>query len=196
MPDTQPPATVIMAQIGRPQGLHGELRATSFTADPLALADYGDLTDATGRTHRITAIRPMGKGVAIKLAGITNRTAAEALNGVELLLPRAALPALDDEDDFYQADLIGLDAFDAETATDGARMLLGKVTAVHNFGAGDMLELRLVSGKTVFVPFTKAAVPDVSIRNGNVTIDPQAAGLTGDDEAAEHEADDGTAPEA
>ena len=170
---------VVMAQIGRAHGLKGEVHAQSFTADPLALTDYGDLSDAKGRIYKIAGMRSQGTGLVLRLAEITTREAAEALNGVELLLPRDALPAPEDEDDFYYADLTGLDAFDA------AGDILGKVLAVHNFGAGDMLELRLANGKSVFVPFTKAAVPIVSVKTGTVTIDVEAAGLLNTDEAPE-----------
>ena len=166
---------VVMAQIGRAHGLKGEVHAQSFTADPLALTDYGDLTDAKGRVFKITAMRPQGTGLVLRLGGVTTREAAEALNGVELLLPRDALPDTDDEDDFYHADLIGLDAVSTTGET------LGKVLAVHNFGAGDMLEVRVASGKAVFVPFTKAAVPAVSIKSGTVTLDLEAAGLLSDE---------------
>ncbi|MGL4405520.1 MAG: ribosome maturation factor RimM [Notoacmeibacter sp.] len=166
---------VVMAKIGRAHGLKGEVHAQSFTSDPLALTDYGDLTDANGRVFKIAALREQGSGLVLRLQGITTREAAEALNGVELLLSRDALPETDDEDDFYYADLIGLGAVTINNEA------LGKVLAVHNFGAGDMLELRLVSGKSVFVPFTKAAVPTVSIQAGTVTIDEEAAGLLSDD---------------
>ena len=162
---------VVMAQIGRAHGLKGEVHAQSFTADPLALTDYGDLVDAKGRVFKIAAMRPQGTGLVLRLAGVSTREAAEALNGVELLLPREALPDTEDDDDFYYTDLMGLDAVSPAGET------LGKVITVHNFGAGDMLELRLVSGKAVFVPFTKAAVPTVSVKSGTVTIDPEAAGL-------------------
>ena len=100
-------------------------------------------------------------------------------------MPRDVLPATEDEDDFYHADLIGLDAI----GLDGAA--LGKILAVHNFGAGDMLEVRLVSGKQVFVPFTKAAVPEVSVKSGSVTLDAEAAGLLTLDETAESGEDQG-----
>jgi 16S rRNA processing protein RimM len=166
---------VVMAQIGRAHGLKGEVHAQSFTADPLALTDYGDLTDAKGRVFKIAAMRAQGTGLVLRLAGVTTREAAEALNGVELLLPRDALPETEDDDDFYHTDLIGLNAVSTESET------LGKILAVHNFGAGDMLEMRLNSGKSVFVPFTKAAVPTVSVKSGTVTLDPEAAGLIADE---------------
>lgn len=170
---------VVMAQIGRAHGLKGEVHAQSFTADPLALTDYGDLTDSKGRVFKIAAIRAQGTGLVLRLAGVTTREAAEALNGVELLLPRTALPATEDDDDFYYADLIGLDGVEASGE------VVGKILAVHNFGAGDMLEMRLVNGKSAFVPFTKAAVPHVSVNAGTVTINAEAAGLLNTDQIPE-----------
>ena len=169
---------VVMGQIGRAHGLKGEVHAVSFTADPMALADYGDLTDAKGRGFKILAARVQGSGLVLRLDEITTREAAEALNGVELLVPRNALPQTDD-DDFYHADLIGLDAVGVDDEA------LGKILAVHNFGAGDMLEMRLASGKQVYVPFTKAAVPAVSLNARTVTIDVEAAGLLTLDETPE-----------
>jgi 16S rRNA processing protein RimM len=170
---------VVMAQIGRAHGLKGEVHAQSFTADPLALTDYGDLTDAQGRVFKIAAMRLAGSGLVLRLNGVTTREAAEALNGVELLLPREALPDTGDDDDFYYADLIGLDALEK----DGEN--LGKVLAVHNFGAGDMLEVQLTNGKSVFVPFTKAAVPEVKVKTGHLIINAEAAGLLTTEEAPE-----------
>jgi 16S rRNA processing protein RimM len=171
---------VVMAILGRAHGLRGEIGARSFTADPLALGDYGALSTKDKRTFEIASIRVQGaasaNGVVVKLKGIEDRTAAEKLNGLELFLPRSALPEPDDDDDFYHADLIGLRAINASDAA------LGTILAVHNFGAGDMLELRLVSGAEVYVPFTKAAVPTVSIKAGHIILDEQAAGLVADAE--------------
>ena len=183
--NTITPSMVVMGQIGRAHGLKGEVHAMSFTADPMALIDYGDLSDAKGRVFKIVNARVQGNGLVLRLNGVTTREAAEALNGVELLVPRDVLPATEDDDDFYHADLIGLDAI----GTDGAT--LGKILAVHNFGAGDMLEVRLVSGKQVFVPFTKAAVPEVSVKSGSVTLDAEAAGLLTLDETPEAGEDQG-----
>jgi 16S rRNA processing protein RimM len=174
--------TVVLAVIGRAQGLKGEMRATSHTADPLAVADYGPLRAPDGRVFTIDAVRQQqGTTVILKLRGITTREQAESLAGVELSVAREALPPVDDEDDFYHADLVGL------AAVDPAGEALGTVVAIHNFGAGDMLELRLAAGRQVFVPFTKAAVPVVSVSAGRLTIDPDAAGL--------NESDDADAPE-
>jgi 16S rRNA processing protein RimM len=171
---------VVMAILGRAHGLRGEIGARSYTADPLALGDYGPLSDAFGRSYKVEAIRIQGaaanNGVVMKLSGISDRNAAEKLNGVELLLPREKLPQPDDEDEFYHADLIGLPVRNQAGET------LGSVIALHNFGAGDMLELRLSNGAQTYVPFTKAAVPTVSIKAGHIILDEQAAGLVADAE--------------
>jgi 16S rRNA processing protein RimM len=183
---TAKPAMVVMAVLGRAKGLRGEIAAKSHTADPLALAAYGPLSDAAGRRFDIMSIRPQGNGadgqVVLALKGVTDRTAAERLNGVELLLARDALPATG-ADDFYHADLIGL----AALTGDGAK--IGTVIAVHDFGAGDMLELRLAKGGGAYIPFSKAAVPEVDVAGGRVTVDPHAAGLI-DDEDRDGEAID------
>ncbi|MET0170142.1 MAG: ribosome maturation factor RimM [Aliihoeflea sp.] len=169
---------VLMAVIGAPHGVRGEVRVKTFTGDPLALGDYGPLFDAAGKSYTILDLRPSKTVVVAKIKEVPTREAAEAANGTELFVARAALPDDLDEDEFYQTDLIGLAAVDEA----GAR--LGTVKAMHDFGAGDILELNLASGGTVLIPFTRAAVPRVSIAEGRIEIDAHAAGLIGgeDDE--------------
>ncbi|MAW89042.1 MAG: ribosome maturation factor RimM [Phyllobacteriaceae bacterium] len=177
---------VRMAVIGAPHGVRGELRVKSFTADPLAIGDYGPLHDAEGRLYEVLDVRPAKTVVVVRFKGVTTREQAEALNGVELLVARDALPDEDlEEDEFFHADLVGLDVRDG----DGKR--LGKVTALQDFGGGDLLEITLGGRKGVLIPFTMAAVPVVDVEGGFVTIEPVAAGLvdTGDE-------DDGAEPEA
>src|SRR5437763_1118237 len=136
---------VLVARIGAPQGLRGELRLWPFTADPMALKSYGPLQAADGRDFEIESLRP-GKGFLVaRLAGVNDRTAAEGLRNVDLYVPRERLPPAG-EDEFYHADLVGLDA----VAVDGAR--IGEVIAVRNFGAGDLLEVRPPNGPTVLLP--------------------------------------------
>lgn len=159
---------------GAPHGVRGELRVKSFTADPQALAGYRPLTDeAGGRRFEVAAARLLKDDMlVVRLKGVTTRDAAAALTGVGLFVPRDALPAADDEDEFYYADLVGLRA---ET-TDGAR--LGEVIAVTNFGADDLLEIRLGrSRRTVYLPFTKAVVPLVDMAGGRVVVDPPEGAL-------------------
>jgi 16S rRNA processing protein RimM len=147
-------------------GVRGAVRIKSFTAEPEAVAGYGPLEDERG--ERRFALRIVGgaKGVLIAaVAGIEDRDRAEALRGLRLYLPRAALPP-PEEEEYYHADLIGLEA----TLADGTA--LGAVRAVYDFGAGDTLEIERPSGPPVMVPFTRAAVPVVDLDAGRLVIDP------------------------
>ncbi len=148
-------------------GVRGEVRLKSFCADPGALGDYGPLTSEDGRqswTVKIT--RPVKTGFAARLSGVTTKEAADALRGTRLYAPRDALPALPD-DEFYHADLIGLEVLD----TGGAP--LGKVKAVLETGANDILELHVPGQReTVLLPFTRAVVPTVDLSAGRIIADP------------------------
>lgn len=160
---------VLMGRIGAAHGIRGEVRILSFTANPVDIAAYGPLaTSRQGFTVTIGKVRPAGNMVIASLAGISDRTAAEKLNGVELFLPRSRLPEADGEDDFYHADLIGL----AARTPDG--MQLGEVIAVPNFGAGDLLEVRRPDGNTVFFAFTRQIVPEVNLGEGYLVVMPPA----------------------
>ncbi|CDX30487.1 16S rRNA processing protein [Mesorhizobium sp. SOD10] len=167
---------VQMAVIGAAHGIKGELRVKTFTGDPLALADYGPLHAKDGRTFQITDIRPAGTVVVVRFKGVNDRNAAEDLAGTELFVDRSVLPDDGEEDEFYHADLIGLDVRD-DTG------VIGKIVAVHNFGGGDILDVTLAGRKGVLIPFTQAAVPHVSIADGFVEVDPLAAGLVDDEES-------------
>jgi len=158
---------VLMGRIGAAHGIKGQVRIQSFTQDPQAIADYGPLaTDRPGLSITVTEARPAGNVVIARLKGITDRNAAEALNGVSLFVERDRLPQNDDEDDFYHADLIGLEA----RLADGT--VLGAVVAVPNFGAGDLIEVRPSQGGTLLYPFTRAAVPQISLSGGYLVIVP------------------------
>jgi 16S rRNA processing protein RimM len=169
---------VLMARIGGAHGIRGEVRAQAFTADPLAVGDYGPLRDASGRVFEILSVKSAKSVVILKLKGVVDRDAAEALNGTELFIDRDDLPddALD-EDEFYQNDLIGLQAIDAEGKAHGS------VVAVHDFGAGIVLELEQAGRRSVMIPFSEAAVPDIDVEAGRLIVDPVAAGLVDDEEA-------------
>ncbi|RRI02643.1 ribosome maturation factor RimM [Mesorhizobium tamadayense] len=167
---------VQMAVIGAAHGIKGELRVKTFTGDPLALADYGPLHTKDGRTFQILDIRPAGTVVVVRFKGINDRNAAEALAGTELFVDRSVLPDDGEEDEFYHADLVGLEVRDDTGA-------IGRVVAVHNFGGGDILDVTLAGRKGVLIPFTQAAVPHVSIADGFVQVDPLAAGLVDDEES-------------
>jgi 16S rRNA processing protein RimM len=137
----------------------------TFTAEPENIAAYGPLSDAAGqRTFEISSARVTAKGVVARIAGIADRTAAEALAGVELHLDRDRLPAAG-EGEFYHADLVGL------TAVDPDGNLVGQVVAVQNFGAGDLIEVRLAGWKkTELIPFTEAAVPSIDLAAERVVV--------------------------
>ncbi len=158
---------VCVARIGAAHGTRGEVRLWSFTADPPAVAQFGPLESEDGRVFEIAALRP-GKGFFVaRLKNIVDRTAAERLNNVDLFVPRERLPALDAADEYYHADLIGLAMVDTEGAA------LGRVVAIQNFGAADLIEVApAAGGETVLLPFTEAVVPVVDIAGGRIVAHP------------------------
>ncbi|WP_421358623.1 ribosome maturation factor RimM [Agrobacterium rosae] len=163
---------ILMAKIGAAQGLRGEVRVSSFTDDPTALGEYGNLIAADGRVFEILEIREAKTVVIVRFRGVNDRNAAEALNGLELFIERDNLPDDDlDEDEFYYTDLEGLEAIDAEGKT------YGSVAAVHDFGAGDLLELKGAGRRPTLIPFSEAAVLEIDLEGGKILIDPLAAGL-------------------
>ena len=172
---------VRLATIGAAHGVKGEVRVKSFTADPAALGSYGPLMAEDGRRFEVERLRPAkGDMLVVKLAGIGDRTAADALNGLALYVARAALPA-PGADEFYHADLIGLTAVDAGGDT------LGTIVAVHAFGAGDVLDIKPAHGASMLVPFTRAVCPEVDIAARRIVCVPPA-GLLEDAEPEEGEA--------
>jgi len=172
---------VQLAVIGAAHGIKGEVRVKTFTEDPMALRSYGPLHAADGRVFTVAGIRPAKDVVIVRFDGVTDRNMAEVLNGEALFVDRSALPEELEEEEFYHADLIGMAAFD-ETGES-----LGRVVAVHNFGAGDLLEIRPRSGQTMMVPFTREAVPEVDLAEGTVRVDSVAAGLGGSEDAPAEE---------
>ncbi len=173
---TKDDKTVQMAVIGAPHGVKGEVRVKTFTGDPLALGDYGPLRSADGRTFTVAAIRPAKTVVVVRFREIASREAAEAVTGTELFIDRSALPDDLDDDEFYHADLIGLVVRD-ETGSS-----IGKVAAIQNFGGGDIVEVALAGRRTVMIPFTLAAIPEISVRDGFIRIDSAGAGLVEEDD--------------
>jgi 16S rRNA processing protein RimM len=148
------------------QGVRGAVRVKPFTAEPAAVAGYGPVEDEAGKRRFELRLVGQAKGVVVAtLAGIGDRNAAEALRGVRLYVPRDALPPPEKEE-WYHADLLGL----AAVLRDGTA--LGRVKAVHEFGAGDSLEIERPAAASVMVPFTRAAVPVVDVAGGRVVIDP------------------------
>ena len=163
------------------QGVRGAVRVKPFTEDPMAVGDYGLVETKDGSRRFKIEATGVAKGVVIcKLQGVTDRDVAEAMRGTERYVDRSALPEVDeDEEGYYHADLIGLEA----KGVDG--MLYGRVLSVQNFGAGDLLEIaRPEGGHTVLVPFTDDNVPVVDIEARCLTLDPPA-GLFDDGEAAD-----------
>ena len=160
-------ARICLGQIGAPHGVHGEVRLHSFTADPAAIATYGPLVTEDGRVFTIENLRPAKHALVAKLSGVADRDTAERLANTKLYVPRERLPELAEADEFYHADLIGL------RAVDTAGRECGTVVAVHNFGAGDLIELRPADGaRTELLPFDAATVPEVNIRGRTIVINP------------------------
>jgi len=140
------------------------VKAKLFTATPDALPRYGVLHTKAGRKLKITAFRPAKEGEAvIAFEGVADRNAAEALKGTELFVDRASLPGTD-EDEFYHADLIGLEVRDSEGR------VLGKVISLHNFGASDVLEFSRPDGDTVLMAFTKQTAPVINVAEGFIIV--------------------------
>jgi 16S rRNA processing protein RimM len=158
---------ICVAQIGGAHGLRGEVKLKSFTADPMAVSDYGPLTTEDGAaTFEIEAVRAAKGHLVARFRGIGDRDTAERLANVRLFVPRERLPPLA-ADEFYHTDLIGLSAVTA----DGTE--IGTVVAVHDFGAGDIVELLPPGGgTTIMLPFTAAFVPSVDIANGRIVVAP------------------------
>jgi 16S rRNA processing protein RimM len=158
---------VCVAKIGAAHGVRGEVRIFTYTQDPLAICSYGELEDQSGmRRFRVASAR-VGKGhIVARFEGIDDRNAAEKLTHLELYIPRSRLPEQKDSVTYYHADLIGL----AAETKDGER--LGEVSGIQNFGAGDLLEIRLTQDvRTVMIPFNEKFVPDVDIPGGRIVID-------------------------
>ncbi len=171
-----PENCILMGVIGRPHGVRGLLRVTSYAED---LAVYGPLSDAKGRRF---VVRPRGAGVAeiAEIVGdaevkVADRAAAERLTNTRLYVERGQLPE-PEADEFYLVDLIGM------TAVDATGLSLGTVSAVHDYGAGVSLEIARYGAPPLLVPFTRACVPDVDVGAGRLRVDPPAEIETGADQ--------------
>jgi 16S rRNA processing protein RimM len=158
---------ICVARIGAAHGIKGEVKLWSFTADPAAVADYGPLESEDGTLRfEIEAMRPAKDHLVARLSGVRDRDAAERLTNVRLYVPRERLPP-PAPDEFYHADLIGLRA----ESHDGTELAM--IVGIHDFGAGDLLELRATgASSTVLMPFTATTVPLVDIAGGRIVIDP------------------------
>ncbi len=163
-------ARICVGQIGAAHGVRGEVRLRSFTADPAAIVGYGPLQAEDGRVLEIESMRPAKDHFVATLAGIADRNAAERLANTKLYVPRDRLPEPDEPDEYYHADLIGL------AVVDRAGTSLGTVVAVHNFGAGDLIEVRRTEGKpTQLLPFDALTVPGVDLAAGRLVVQLPAA---------------------
>ena len=160
-----PLSQICVARIGAAHGVRGAVKLWTFTEDPLAVTRYGQLMTKDGaRQFEVTHLREAKGHLVATLKGIATREEAERLNGVELYVAREKLPATG-EHEYYHADLIGLAAVNA------AGEPLGRVIAIHNFGAGDIIEVAPPNGATMLLPFTNAVVPTVDLEGGRVVIE-------------------------
>ena len=149
---------ILVARVAGAFGVRGEVRLTTFTADPMTLLDYRDLRrESGGPGLTLTSARPAKGGLVGRADEIQTREQAEALRGLRLYIPRERLPATEDEDEYYLVDLIGLSVVTPEGET------LGEVRSVHDFGAGDLLEVQPSTGTSWWLPFTREAVPEVRL---------------------------------
>ncbi|HEY7458616.1 MAG TPA: ribosome maturation factor RimM [Xanthobacteraceae bacterium] len=167
------PKRIRVAKIGAAHGIRGEVRLFVDADDPRAVKKLGPLEDESGaREFRIVDLRETNGRLIARFDGVSDRNAAERLTDIELFVPRERLPKQKDANTFYQADLVGLRV---ETK-DGAP--LGTVAAIQNFGAGDLLEIRPVSGGTTFmVPFVEQFVPTVDVEGERIVVDPPEGAL-------------------
>jgi 16S rRNA processing protein RimM len=160
-----PPAQICVARIGAAHGVRGEVKLWTFTEDPLAVKRYGPLLTRDGaRQFEVAQAREAKGHLVATLKGVATREDAERLNGVELYVARDKLPVTE-EDEYYHADLIGL------AAVTPLNEPLGRVVAIHNFGAGNLIEIAPPHGATMLLPFTNAVVPSVDLAGGRVVIE-------------------------
>jgi 16S rRNA processing protein RimM len=161
---------VCVARIGAAHGVRGEVKLWSFTEDPAAVAHYGPLETQDGtRCFEIEALRAAKDHFVARIAGVSDRDAAEKLRNIELYIPRARLPKIEETDTFYHADLVGLDA----VTPDGARV--GTVHALHNFGAGDIIEIAPAGGgDPLMLPFNETTVPKIDVAARQIVVMPPA----------------------
>ena len=162
-----PADRICIAKFGAAHGVRGEIRLWPFTEEPLSVASYGPLQTADGkRRFEIASLRAAKDHLVVRIKGVDTRNDAETLNGLELFVARDKLPATADGE-FYHADLIGLAAVTADDRP------LGRIVAVHNFGAGDIIEIASGNGsETKLLPFTDAVVPTVDLANARAVIVP------------------------
>lgn len=156
---------VLIARFGAPHGVRGDIKLWSFTEDPLAVAVYAPLEATDGRVFELESVRTQKDFLVARVCGVSDRDAAERLRNLELYVRRDRLPSIDEDESWYISDLIGLAAQD----TNG--VAVGEVTAVHNFGAGDVVEIApAAGGPTLMLPFTGDTVPEVHVSAGRIVV--------------------------
>ena len=155
-----------VARIGAAHGVRGEVKLWTFTQDPLAVADYGPLeTEDGARRFEIETLRAAKDHLVARLKGIADRDAASSLRNTDLYISREKLPTIEEDDTYYHADLVGM----AAVTPDGVP--LGNVTAIHNFGAGDLIEIATTAGgEPLLLPFTETVVPEIDTALRRITI--------------------------
>ena len=159
-----PRDSVLVGVIVGAHGIKGEVKLKSFTSDPLSIGRYGPLQSTSGQNFEITKLKAAKDDFIASLKSVADRNAAETLKSVELFVDREKLPKLKGHET-YAHDLIGLDVF----AEGGVK--LGKLVAMPNYGAGDLLEVAVNgSAETVLIPFTNAFVPQDDFTNGMITV--------------------------
>jgi 16S rRNA processing protein RimM len=157
-----PEDKICIGAISGVHGVRGLVKLQSFAENPHAFSDYGPLTDETGKAIKLEVLSALKGQYLARIEGVADRTAAEAIKGKQLYVSRAALPA-PTKGEYYHADLIGLSAVKVDGTT------LGKVAAVHNYGAGDVLEIRR-GNQEIMLPFVKSFVPEIDLAAGRLTI--------------------------
>jgi 16S rRNA processing protein RimM len=166
------PRLVCVAAVAAAHGVRGALKLKCFTEDPADVGSYGPLLDEAGRElFTVRVMAPAKGGAIVEAEGITDRDAAEALRGVRLYIPRERLPEPEDGT-FYYEDLVGL------AVQDTAGRPLGRVIAVHDFGAGEVIEFQGAEGEGGMVPFTMTLVPEVDLAHGRLVLAPEALEAT------------------
>jgi 16S rRNA processing protein RimM len=155
-----------VARIGAAHGVRGEVKLWPFTQDPLGVADYGPLETEDGARHfEIETLRAAKDHLVVRLKGVADRNGAEALRNIDLFVARDKLPPIDEQDTYYHADLVGMAAVTPEGVP------LGNVTAIHNFGAGDLIEIATTAGgEPLLLPFTELVVPNIDTALRQLTV--------------------------
>lgn len=156
---------VCLGKIVGVHGIRGEFKVKSFTAIDRDIASYGPLEDKTSKQQFELKVTGHSKDLLrVKIKGIDDRTTAETMIGTELYAPRGVLPELKDEEVYYEADLVGLKVCNDE------KEVVAKVTGFYNFGAGDILEIKLLSGRSEMLPFNKSYVPEINLEEGYIIV--------------------------